>query len=103
MSLTLYIGQKRYSSWSLRPYLALAHTGASFETKMVLLNQPSSREELLKVSPSGRVPALEHDGLVIWDSLAICEYANETWLEGRGWPRNAAARAYARSICAEMP
>lgn len=102
MSLTLYIGQKRYSSWSLRPYLALAHTGASFETKMVLLNQPNSKEELLKVSPSGRVPALEHDGLLIWDSLAICEYANELFPEAKLWPEDRAKRARARAISAEM-
>jgi glutathione S-transferase len=102
MSLTLHVGSKRYSSWSLRPYLALAHAGASFETRTILFGQPTTREDIAKVSPTGRVPVLHHDGLVIWDSLAICEYAHELFPEARLWPEDRARRARARAIAAEM-
>jgi glutathione S-transferase len=102
MSLILYVGSKRYSSWSLRPYLALAHTGASFETRTILFGQPGTRDEIAKVSPSGRVPVLHHDGLVIWDSIAICEYAHELFPEAGLWPEDRARRARARTLSAEM-
>jgi glutathione S-transferase len=102
MSLTLHVGSKRYSSWSLRPYLALAHAGASFETRTILFGQPTTRDDIAKVSPTGRVPVLHHDGLVIWDSIAICEYANELFPEARLWPEDRARRARARAISAEM-
>ena len=102
MSLILYVGSKRYSSWSLRPYLALAHAGAGFETRTILFGQPTTREEIAKVSPSSRVPVLHHDGLVIWDSIAICEYAHELFPEARLWPEDRARRARARTISAEM-
>jgi len=102
MALTLYVGSKRYSSWSLRPYLALAHSGASFETKTILLDRPTTREEITKVNPAGKVPVLEHDGLVIWDSLAICEYAHELVPQAKLWPEDRAQRARARAISAEM-
>jgi glutathione S-transferase len=98
--LTLYVGSKRYSSWSLRPYLALAHAGATFETKTILLDQPTSKAEIEKVNPAGRVPVLHDGDLVIWDSLAICEYAYE--LHGNLWPADRATRARARAISAEM-
>lgn len=98
--LTLHVGSKRYSSWSLRPYLALAHTGATFETRTIILDQPSTKDEIAKVNPAGRVPVLYDDDLVIWDSLAICEYAHE--LHGNLWPADRAARARARAISAEM-
>ncbi|HVK89365.1 MAG TPA: glutathione S-transferase family protein [Kofleriaceae bacterium] len=103
MSLVLYIGNKRYSSWSLRPYLALAHAGARFETRTILLDQPSTAEEIAKVNPAGRVPVLHApDGLVIWDSLAICEWANEVYPQAQLWPADRAQRARARSLAAEM-
>lgn len=102
MSLVLYVGNKRISSWSLRPYLALSHAGAPFETRTVFLDRPESKAELLKVSPSARVPVLHHDGLVIHDSLAICEYAHELFPAARLWPEDRAARARARSLAAEM-
>ena len=102
MSLILYVGSKRYSSWSLRPYLALAHAGASFETKTILFGQPTTREQIAAVSPTGRVPVLHHDGLVIWDSLAICEHAHELYPAAGLWPEDRARRARARSIAAEM-
>jgi glutathione S-transferase len=102
MSLTLHIGNKRYSSWSLRPYLALAHTGLAFETKVILLDRPTTRAEIAAVTPAGRMPVLVHDGLVIWDSIAICEYLNELAPAAQLWPADRAARARARSISAEM-
>jgi glutathione S-transferase len=102
MALTLYVGSKRYSSWSLRPYLALAHTGASFECKTILLDQEDTKSNIAKVSPAGKVPVLHHDGLVVWDSIAICEYVNELFPEAKLWPADRALRAKARSISAEM-
>ncbi len=102
MALTLYVGSKRYSSWSLRPYLALAHTGASWQARTILLDQPDSRDEIEKISPSGRIPVLHHDDLVIWDSLAICEYLHELFPDAGLWPADRARRARARAISAEM-
>ena len=98
--LTLYVGSKRYSSWSLRPYLALAHAGVAFETTTILLDQPETKAAIARVNPAGRVPVLHDDDLVIWDSLAICEYAYE--LNASLWPADRAARARARAISAEM-
>ena len=110
MSLVLYVGSKRLSSWSLRPYLVLAHAFSPelFETRTITLDVPGYKEELLEVNPTGRVPVLYHHApelfgeqpLVIWDSLAICEYLAE--LEDSLWPENVAARARARAISAEM-
>lgn len=102
MALTLFVGSKRYSSWSLRPYLALAQTGAAFETSTILLDQPDSKDRIAKVNPAGRVPVLHHDGLVIWDSLAICEYVHELYPAANLWPMDRAVRARARSVAAEM-
>jgi glutathione S-transferase len=102
MSLTLYVGNKRYSSWSLRPYIALAHSGLPFETKTILLDREVTRAEIAKVNPAGRLPVLHHDDLVIWDSLAICEYVNELAPEAQLWPADRARRARARAFCAEM-
>ncbi|HEY0480733.1 MAG TPA: glutathione S-transferase family protein [Kofleriaceae bacterium] len=102
MSLTLYVGNKRYSSWSLRPYLALAHSGLPHETQLILLDRPTTKAEIAAVSPAGRVPVLVHDGLSIWDSLAICEYLHELAPAAELWPSDRAQRARARSISAEM-
>jgi glutathione S-transferase len=102
MMLTLYVGSKRYSSWSLRPYVALAASGLPFETTTILLDRDTTRAEITQVNPAGRVPVLHHDGLVIWDSLAICEYVNELAPDAQLWPADRAARARARSISAEM-
>lgn len=102
MSLTLYVGNKRYSSWSLRPYLALAHSGLAFETQVIVLDRPGTKAEIAQVSPAGRVPVLVHDGLAIWDSIAICEYVHELAPAAQLWPADRAKRARARSISAEM-
>jgi len=98
--LTLVIGNKNYSSWSLRPWLLLKHLEVPFEEVLVVLDTPSTREDIEKFSPSGRVPALRHGELTIWDSLAICEYVAE--LTGKGWPQAPDARAVARAVSAEM-
>jgi glutathione S-transferase len=102
MTLTLYVGSKRYSSWSLRPYVALVQAGAKFETTTILLDRDTSTTEIAKVNPAGRVPVLHHDGVVIWDSLAICEYLNELFPQAKLWPDDRLQRARARSMSAEM-
>jgi glutathione S-transferase len=100
--LRLVIGNKNYSSWSLRPWLALRAAGIPFEEEVVLLDRPDTAERLARLSPSGRVPVLLDGDLVVWDSLAICEYAAERFPERRLWPADARVRAVARSACAEM-
>ncbi len=100
--LLLVIGNKNYSSWSLRPWLLLRHHGIAFDEHRLLLDTPAFAREDGDWSPSRTVPALRHGSLTVWDSLAICEYASETFLDGAGWPREAAARAVARSVAAEM-
>jgi glutathione S-transferase len=102
MALTLVIGNKNYSSWSLRPWLALKKTGAAFEEIVVPLDRPESRAEIFKHSPSGFVPTLKDDELTIWDSLAICEYLAEKFPDAGLWPQDPSARAVARSVSAEM-
>jgi glutathione S-transferase len=99
-ALTLVIGNRNYSSWSLRAWLLLKHLGLEFEEIVIPLDHPETREQIEHYSPSGRVPLLRHGDLRVWDSLAICEYAAE--LAGAGWPRPREARAVARSVCAEM-
>jgi len=99
-SLTLVIGNKNYSSWSLRPWLFMKHQGIAFDEILIPLDTPSTRENIDKYGPSGRVPVLRKGELAIWDSLAICEYIAE--LTGSGWPKAPEARAVARSVSAEM-
>jgi glutathione S-transferase len=98
----LVIGNRNYSSWSLRPWLLLTHFDVDFDEERIALDQPETGARIRERSPSGRVPALIDAGLTVWDSLAICEYANERWLSGTGWPDGREARAVARSVCAEM-
>lgn len=98
--LTLIIGNKNYSSWSLRAWLFMKHVGAEFDEVVVPLDSPDTHEELARYGPSGRVPVLRHGDLTVWDSLAICEYVAE--LGGKGWPQSREARAAARSVSAEM-
>jgi glutathione S-transferase len=100
--LTLVIGNKRYSSWSLRPWIALKQIGLPFREVQVFLRRPETKAEILKHSPSGKIPCLIEGELSVWDSLAILEYLNELKPEAQLWPRDRAARAYARSISAEM-
>ena len=98
----LVIGNKNYSSWSLRPWLLLRHFGVDFDEIRLPLDTPEFHARIRQYSPTARVPALQDGELSLWDSLAICEYANERWLDGRGWPREQAARALARVAAAEM-
>lgn len=98
--LHLIIGNKNYSSWSLRAWIAMKHLGLQFSETIIPLDQPEFKEQVERYAPNGRVPVLMHGKLAIWDSLAICEYVAE--LTGHGWPKDREARAVARSVCAEM-
>ena len=101
-NLVLVIGNKAYSSWSLRPWLLMKHAGIAFDELRVSLYQEGAKQRLLQYSAAGRVPVLKDGGLTIWDSLAICEYLAETHTDKQLWPADVAARAHARAICAEM-
>lgn len=96
----LVVGNKNYSSWSLRAWLAMKVLGIPFEEKRIPLYGPESKAELLKHNPAGKVPCLVDGALAVWDSLAILEYLAERW--PAMWPADAALRARARSISAEM-
>jgi glutathione S-transferase len=102
MSLHLIIGDKLLSSWSLRGALALDLAGASYTEELIKLGQPDTRERLLKYSPTGKVPLLKTGHGVIADSLAIAEYLAEQFPDAGLWPKDTAARAQARSACAQM-
>lgn len=96
----LVIGNKNYSSWSLRPWIALKVLGVPFDEKRIALRRPETKAEILRHSPAGRVPVLEDGDTVVWDSLAILEYLAEKYPQL--WPSDRAERAKARSIAAEM-
>ncbi len=98
----LVIGNRNYSSWSLRAWLALAMTGEPFDTVRILLHQPDTQARIRAYSGAGKVPVLVDDGRVVWDSLAICEYLAERFPAAGLWPADAAARATARSAACEM-
>ena len=101
-NLTLIIGNKNYSSWSLRPWLLLKHAGIPFTERRIPIQTEEWYAQIHRHSPSGRVPALQHGTIKIWDSLAICEYLAERFPEKQLWPADTAARAEARSVSAEM-
>jgi glutathione S-transferase len=101
-SLTLVIGNKNYSSWSMRPWLVLRQAGIPFAEVRIPLYTPESNVQLATWSPSAKVPALHDGDIRVWDSLAICEYLNERFPDKQLWPADAAARAVARSVSAEM-
>jgi glutathione S-transferase len=99
----LIIGTRKWSTWSLRPWLAMRRTGAPFtETVVELREVERTTAEILKHSPSGLVPALKDGDLLVWDSLAICEYLHERFPDARLWPAEAARRAVGRAAAAEM-
>ena len=102
MSLTLVIGNKRYSSWSLRPWLAMRQFGIPFEEIRIPLDEPGTKAAILAHSPSGRVPCLIDGDVSVWETLAIVEYLAERFPEPAIWPRDVAARAMARAISSEM-
>lgn len=97
---TLYLGNKNYSSWSLRGWLAMKQTGAPFQE--VVFNLGEQREAIRRLSPSGKVPVLRHGELLVWDSLAIAAYLAESFQQAGLWPEPRDARAVARSAVAEM-
>ena len=104
--LTLYIGNKNYSSWSMRPWVLLKQAGIPFEEVMVRFDaldaDSAFKQAIQSVSPVGRVPVLVDGGFAVWDTLAIAEYAAERFPDKHLWPKDAKARARARSVCAEM-
>jgi glutathione S-transferase len=102
MALTLVIGNKNYSSWSMRPWLALKVAGIAFQEIVIPLYEPGSRERMLAWSPTGKVPALADGERRIWESLAIIEYLAEKFPEAGLWPADPGARAHARAVAAEM-
>ena len=99
---TLVISSKNYSSWSLRGWLMTRMSGLPFEEQTVSIDDPTNRAELLLLSPSVLVPRLIHDGVTVWDTLAIGEYLHETRPEAGLLPAARAARAHCRAICGEM-
>jgi glutathione S-transferase len=99
---TLYIGNKNYSSWSLRGWLMAKAAGITFEEVLIRLRQPNTKAEVLRHSPSGRVPALVHGEVSIWESLAIGEYLAELFPDAQLWPHDRGARAVARAVSTEM-
>ena len=102
VKLKLLIGNKNYSSWSMRPWVLMRHSGIEFEEMQVPLQQPDTRQRVLQYSPTGKVPCLIADGASIWDSIAICEFLNEEYPDKNLWPVGRMTRAMARSASAEM-
>jgi glutathione S-transferase len=101
-SITIVVGNKNYSSWSLRGWLALDATGAAYDEVVIPLSQPDTVARIAAHSPSGRVPLLRDGDLVVWDSLAIAEHLAESFPDAQLWPADRAARASARAVSAEM-
>ena len=102
----LYIGNKNYSSWSMRPWVLLRQAGIAFDEVMVRFDSFAAdsqfHQQLKGVSPTGKVPVLVDGDVTVWDTLAIAEYLAETYPDKQLWPQDKAARARARSVCAEM-
>jgi glutathione S-transferase len=102
MALKLIIGNKNYSSWSLRPWIAMKVANIAFDETLIPLYQPGSIEEMLKYAPSGKVPILIDGDVTVWESLAILEYLADRFPQAKLWPADLAARAHARAIASEM-
>ncbi|MBD2310567.1 glutathione S-transferase family protein [Desertifilum sp. FACHB-1129] len=100
-NLALIIGSKNYSSWSLRPWLALKQAGVEFQEICIPLDTPTTHTEILHYSPTGKVPVLQDGDLTIWESLAICEYIAERYAP-QLWPQDTPSRAVARAVSCEM-
>ena len=98
----IILGNKNYSSWSLRPWMLMQHFGLDFSEQHISLFADDMREQMQVHCPNYKVPVLVDRGISIWDSLAICEYINEQYLAGKGWPQDPLQRATARSMCSEM-
>jgi len=102
MALILLIGNKNYSSWSLRPWIAMKVAGIGFEERVISLDDAQFKRRVGEISPAGKVPALADGDIRVWESLAILEYLAEKFPEKRLWPQKPEARAHARAIAAEM-
>lgn len=103
MGLTLYIGNKNYSSWSFRPWLAMRAAGIAFEEVLIpIYAGADDKQRILDVSPAGKVPVLTDGDVRVWDSIAIIEYVAEKFPHAQLWPQDVASRAHARAISAEM-
>ncbi len=98
----LIIGNKNYSSWSLRPWFLLSQSNIEFEEIRIPVCQKDTYTEFAKYTKAAKVPVLHDNDLIVWDSLAICEYISEQYMGGKGWPEKIEERAEARSCCAEM-
>lgn len=98
----IVVGTKKWSSWSMRPWLALKHTGEPFDETLIRIHWEGAAEEIKQHSPSGLVPALKDGELVVYDSLACCEYLHEKYPAANLWPADPARRALGRSAAAEM-
>ena len=98
----LILGNKNYSSWSLRPWIGMAVMGIDFEETVVPLDQPKFKTEILKHSPAGLVPVLHHGDITVWDSYAILEYMADAFYDLPWWPGDPHARAVARAVACEM-
>jgi glutathione S-transferase len=101
-TLKLVIGNKNYSSWSFRPWIAMKVAGIAFDEEVISLNAADFKERVGRLSGTGKVPALADGAVNVWESLAILEYLGEKFPQGRLWPADAAARAHARAVAAEM-
>jgi len=102
LALTLVIGNKNYSSWSFRPWIAMKVAGIAFDEVVISLDAPDFKSRVAKISRTGKVPALDDNGIHVWESLAILEYLAERFPIARLWPADPAARAEARAISSEM-
>jgi glutathione S-transferase len=102
MALTLVIGNKNYSSWSFRPWIALRTAAIPFDEVVIPLYEPGSKERILAFSAAGKVPVLVDGDVRVWESLAIMDYLAERFPQGELWPKDAAVRAHARAVAAEM-
>jgi glutathione S-transferase len=102
MTLKIIIGNKTYSSWSMRPWLALAHHKIPFDEVVIPLDKPDTKIRIAEYSPAGKVPILIDGNMTVWESLAILEHLNDRFPEKRFWPAEATARAHARAVATEM-
>lgn len=102
MALTLVIGNKNYSSWSLRPWIAMKVAGIAFAEELVPLYEPGSREKVMRFSPTGKVPCLVDGDVTVWESLAILDYLADKFPDRKFWPDELKARGLARAVAAEM-
>jgi glutathione S-transferase len=98
----IILGNKKYSSWSLRPWIAMKQIGLTFDEVVIPMNMPNTRAEMLSHSPTGLVPTLIDGDITIFETIAILEYLNDKFPDAKLWPKDIAARAHARAISAEM-